>query len=75
MLKNNNYTYEFRKAFDRLSNKDYDRLIALIGSPGIKGMIYDTKIDVVKLGGKYFSILNKKYDNQKNSNKNFSSKC
>lgn len=75
VIKNNNYTYEFRKAFDKLSNKDYDRLITLIGSPGIKGMIYDTKLDVVKLGGKCFARLNKKYEKEKNSNKKFSSKC
>ncbi len=71
----NDYSYEFRKAFNRLSNKDYDKLITFIGLPGIKRLIYDTKIDVLKLGGRYFSILNKRYEQQKNNNEEFSSKC
>lgn len=61
IIKNNIHSYEFRKAFNRLSNKGYDRLLTFLNLPAIKYLTYDTQLDVLKLGGKYLSIANKKY--------------
>lgn len=41
---------EFRKTFNMLNNKDYDRLIRLIGLPGLSALVYRTKLNVVTLG-------------------------
>jgi flavin-dependent dehydrogenase len=60
LVKNNLYMYEFRKAFNRLNNKDYDRLITTIGLPGIKQLFYDTSFNVGKYGGEILKIINKK---------------
>ena len=46
----NNKLLEFRKAFNGATNKEFDMLMAVIGLPGIKQIIYDTPLDVVKLG-------------------------
>lgn len=53
------YLYEFRKAFRRAKNDDYDKILSLIGLPGIKQITYDTKLDVIKVGGKALKYVNK----------------
>ncbi len=44
----------FRKVIDKFTNTDFDKLITILGTPGIKHIIYNTKIDMV---GKIGSIL------------------
>lgn len=38
---------DLRNAFIKLDNKDIDRLIGILGLPGVQHLIYRTKIDVV----------------------------
>lgn len=64
VIKNNIYSYEYRKAFNRLSNKDYDRLFTLLKLPGVRHIMYHTQIDVLKWGGNLLSIVNKKYESR-----------
>jgi len=45
--------YEFRKLrkmFDMMSNDQYDMLVASIGLPGIKQLLYSTNFNVTKYG-------------------------
>lgn len=58
-VEHNLYMYEFRKAFSKMTNKDYDALITAIGLPGIKQLFYDTNFNVVKNMGKLLKIINK----------------
>ncbi len=56
--------YEMRKAFDKLTNKGLDDLVAALAFPGLKHMAYYSDVDVVK----YISMalrLNNKYDKNK----------
>ncbi|MCX7749616.1 MAG: NAD(P)/FAD-dependent oxidoreductase [Clostridia bacterium] len=50
VVKRNTQLYEFRKAFDRVSNKGYDNLMGMIRFPGVKKIGYDTPLNVVKYG-------------------------
>jgi digeranylgeranylglycerophospholipid reductase len=50
---------EIRKSFDKLTNKGYDKLFGIIDNPIIKFLAYKTKINIVKLAGNTFKILNK----------------
>ncbi|MCT4618867.1 MAG: NAD(P)-binding protein [Marinisporobacter sp.] len=59
-VKSNLYMYEFRKGFNKLTNKDYDKLITTIGLPGIKQLLYSTSFNVGKYGGELLKIINKK---------------
>ncbi len=42
---------EFRKAFNMLTNKNYDMLIASLRLPLAKQLLYDTNINISKYGG------------------------
>ncbi|MHB1394897.1 MAG: NAD(P)-binding protein [Clostridia bacterium] len=42
--------YEIRKSFDMASNENYDTIVKLIGIPGVKPMMYDMPINVLKIG-------------------------
>lgn len=44
----------FRKIINNYSNTDFDKLITILGTPGIKQILYNTKVDLV---GKIGSIL------------------
>ncbi|PAB59926.1 NAD(P)/FAD-dependent oxidoreductase [Anaeromicrobium sediminis] len=59
LTQRNLWMYEFRKKYNKMTNKDYDRLIQTIGTPGIKHTIYHTNIDIVKWGGTSFNLFNK----------------
>lgn len=39
---------EFRKAIDNFENKDFDKLVRVLGIPGINQLIYNTNINVIK---------------------------
>ncbi|MCT4594287.1 MAG: FAD-dependent oxidoreductase [Anaeromicrobium sp.] len=59
LVKRNLWMHEFRKKYNKMTNKDYDKLIKAIGTPGIKHAMYYTNMDVVKWGGTSFSIFDK----------------
>lgn len=42
--------YELRKSFDNITNKHYDFIVKSIAFPGVKPVIYDTQLNVVKYG-------------------------
>lgn len=71
VIKNNEYSYEFRKAFNRMSNKDYDLLISLLDLPIIKHLMYNTQINVLKLGGEFLTKLNRRYEIKESHKKSF----
>jgi digeranylgeranylglycerophospholipid reductase len=50
IYKQNLRLYEIRKSFDMASNENYDTIVKLIGIPGVKPMIYDLPINVLKIG-------------------------
>ena len=39
-----------RKTFNTLTNRGYDNIVSLIGMPGIKQVLYDSRINIVKAG-------------------------
>lgn len=41
----------FRQVINKFANQDFDRLVSLIGAPGIKQVIYNSGIDFVDLAG------------------------
>ncbi len=51
--------YELRKAFDKLDNNGLDKLVSLIGMPGIKQSIYNTNINAVKYIAKAVTVTNR----------------
>jgi flavin-dependent dehydrogenase len=56
------HSLAFRKMFSNLGNADMDRLIAILGTTGIKQFIYNTNIDLVRIttavAGKIQKYLN-----------------
>jgi len=50
IVKRNKQFYQFRKAFDQLSNDSYDTLIAAIGLPGVKQVLYNSPLNIAKYG-------------------------
>lgn len=63
LMKKNLQLHEFRKAFDNMSNNQLDILIMTLDFPGIKQIIYNTNIDVVKYASKIVKLINN-YDNK-----------
>ncbi|SKC85505.1 NAD(P)/FAD-dependent oxidoreductase [Maledivibacter halophilus] len=60
MDKSNKNLYEFRKAFNRAANDDYDKILSFIRTPGIKQMLYGSQVNVIKVGGTIFKYINKR---------------
>lgn len=50
IIKRNNETRQFRKVFNNLTNKDYDRVVAAIGLPVVKQLLYHSPLNVAKIG-------------------------
>lgn len=50
IYKQNLRLYEMRKNFDMASNDNYDTIVKLIGFPGVKPIMYDLPVNVLKLG-------------------------
>lgn len=48
---------EFRKFYDSLDNKGYDRIITAIGLPGIKQIAYHSPFDVIKIGTALMKLI------------------
>lgn len=49
----------FRKIIDGFDNEDFDKLVSLLGKPGIKQMIYNTHIDLSDISGAILKELGK----------------
>lgn len=60
IVKRNKQYYQFRKAFNELTNKDYDSLVAAIGLPGVKQALYKTHLNIAKYGAYYLKSKLKK---------------
>ncbi len=52
--------YEFRKAFNNLTNDNYDTLIRSIGLSGVKQILYQSSLNIPKYGAKFLRINKKK---------------
>lgn len=50
--KKNRQAYEFRKAFNKLDNAGYDKLMSIIKNPFVKHLIYDSSLNIMQLGSK-----------------------
>ncbi|MHB8916998.1 MAG: NAD(P)/FAD-dependent oxidoreductase [Desulfocucumaceae bacterium] len=48
-----------RDLFSKISNRDYDRLVATVGVPGIKHLVYNTNTDVLRIVSAAAGHLNK----------------
>ncbi len=57
ILKNLRWRLEFRKLFNTLDDRDYDRLITAIGLPGIRHLLYHTNFNVFKYGSLAIRLL------------------
>jgi digeranylgeranylglycerophospholipid reductase len=55
----NRQLYEFRKIYEKLSNKDYDLMISALKLPGAK-LIYYAPLEVVKYGASALRIINRR---------------
>jgi digeranylgeranylglycerophospholipid reductase len=59
LVQKNNDLWEFRKSFDTMSNKAYDKIISSIGFLGVKELIYKTQVNVFKVGASALKLKNK----------------
>jgi len=50
----------FRTVIDKFTNQDFDRVVAFLGTPGIKQAIYNSGIDFVDIAGWVLRRLSKK---------------
>jgi len=49
----------FRKTINGFSNEDFDNAVAILGTPIIKEIIYNSKIDLIGKAGSILKLLNK----------------
>lgn len=49
---------EFRRAYNTLSNKGYDVIVPILGMTGVKQLIYDSNLDIAKIGGTILGVTN-----------------
>ncbi len=47
----------FRQPLEKFENNDFDRLISLIGTPGIKQLLYNSGINFVDFGGSVLKMM------------------
>ncbi len=45
----------FRNYLEKFDNKDFDRLISIIGTLGIKQLIYNTEIEFTDIVGRFLN--------------------
>lgn len=60
ITKKNTYLHQFRQGFDKLDNRGYDRLIASLGMPGVRSLLYKTSLNWIPLGSSVIRQINKK---------------
>jgi digeranylgeranylglycerophospholipid reductase len=58
LMKKNADLYEFRKAYDKATDKSYDKIVTAIGLPGVKPVIYYSPINVIKIGASAIRLKN-----------------
>ena len=49
----------FRKAIENYENKDFDRLLSLLGTPGVKQAVYNLPINFTDLIGSILKLIEK----------------
>jgi len=49
----------FRKAIEKFENKDFDRLLSILGTPGIKQAAYNLPINFADLIGSILKLIEK----------------
>jgi hypothetical protein len=49
----------FRKIVEKLDNDGYDKLIAVLDTPGVKQITYNTNIDFVDIAGRILKHITK----------------
>lgn len=49
----------FRKVIEKFENKDFDRLLSILGTPGIKQSIYNVPINYADFIGSILKLMNK----------------
>ena len=52
--------YKIRKAFDTLSNKNYDTIISALSIPGVKYLAYNSPINPATAGAHAFNLISRK---------------
>ncbi len=57
IIKRNLEMRQFRKAFDSMTNKDYDKVVAAIGLPGIKQLLYHSPVNISKIGALFSRFI------------------
>ena len=50
IMKRNSEMRQFRKVFNNMTNKDYDRVVAAIGLPGVKQLLYHSPVNISTIG-------------------------
>lgn len=50
IIKRNHEMRQFRKLFNNLTNEDFDRVVAAVGLPGIRHLLYYTPLNISKIG-------------------------
>ncbi|MGE5415349.1 MAG: NAD(P)/FAD-dependent oxidoreductase [Acidobacteriota bacterium] len=50
VVKRNKSLYELRRAFDNATNADFDKILSLIGLPGIRQLTYKSPLNVIQAG-------------------------
>ncbi len=58
VVKLNTKLLEFRKTLNMFDNKDYDRLLGLLGLPGVNSLVYRTGFNAVTMGYSALKPLN-----------------
>jgi len=59
ITKKNLYLQQLRQGFNMLDNKGYDSLLAIMGIPGVRTMLYKTGINWIPLGSSIIKKINK----------------
>lgn len=65
MMKDIKLKHEYRLIMNRMGNKDFDRLVALLGLPIIKQMLYKNPLYKASYGAYLIKLLNKVKSNDK----------
>jgi flavin-dependent dehydrogenase len=60
ITKKNLYLQQLRQGFNQLDNEGYDSLIASIGFPGVRTLLYKTSINWIPLGSSIIKQINKR---------------
>jgi len=65
VTKHNYQLYQMRKAFNSASNDAYDFILASIGFPGIRQILYNTRFDIIKNFARIYWLKEKISKNKK----------